>query len=130
MRPLLTEAERRHYLEGWRKRAREGEAARERARDLALAKARQAARVAREKYGIRRTVLFGSLAARAFDEDSDVDLCVEGIESEGLYYSLHADLERELLPLRLHLVLWEDLDRNPPGRELRQEIEARGVDLG
>jgi hypothetical protein len=127
---LLTPGERQHYAQGWSRRQKARKAALDRAREEALRKVQAAARVAREKYGVRRAVLFGSLARGTFTEGSDVDLCVEGLEDQGLYYPLYTDLERELLPLRLHLVLWEDLAGDlTGGEELRREIEARGVPL-
>jgi len=129
MTALLTSSERQRYAQGWSRRRNARKAALDQAREEAFRKVQAAARVAREKYGVRRAVLFGSLAGGAFDEGSDVDLCVEGLQDQGLYYPLYTDLERELLPLRLHLVLWEDLASDPAGVELRREIEAKGVRL-
>jgi len=127
---LLTPGERQRYAQGWSRRRKARKAALDRAREEALRRVQAAVRMAREKYGISRAVLFGSLACGTFDEGSDVDLCVEGLDDQELYYPLYADLERELLPLRLHLVLWEDLAGDPTGgEELRREIEAKGVPL-
>ena len=128
MGELLTPAERDEYLRGWKDRARARERVLERARAEALDKVRLAARLVRERYGVRRAVLFGSLVTGPFGEDSDIDLCVEGLP-QSLYYPLYGDLERVLLPRRLHLVLWEDLHESEADRALRQEIEARGVEL-
>jgi len=126
---LFRPAEKEQYLQGWRERARGRAVALEQTRKDALAKASAAARLAREQYGIRRAVLFGSLAIGAFAEGSDVDLCVEGLGDQSLYYPLYGDMERLVRPLRLHLVLREDLSASGSDRDLLQEIETRGVEL-
>ncbi len=41
-------------------------------------------RLLREEFGARRVVLFGSLLAGRLDEDSDLDLLVDGIPAERL----------------------------------------------
>lgn len=68
------------YIEGWKRRFRERDAARReraaRARDAAEA----CARILAEKHGARRVWLYGStLRPEIFDERSDIDLAVEGV---------------------------------------------------
>jgi predicted nucleotidyltransferase len=51
----------------------------------------KAARLLAERYQAKRVVLFGSLAAGTYSEQSDVDLAVEGMPSS-TYFSALADL--------------------------------------
>lgn len=50
-----------------------------------------AARLLRERYGVRRVVVFGSLVAGHATTESDVDLAVEGLRL-GDYFEALADL--------------------------------------
>lgn len=50
-------------------------------RELLIARVQEAANELKKLYSVRRVILFGSLAHRAwFSSDSDVDLAVEGLE--------------------------------------------------
>jgi uncharacterized protein len=43
-----------------------------------------------QKYGVRRIILFGSLARGRFDAESDIDLAVEGLAKEDYFTALAA----------------------------------------
>jgi len=94
------------YLEGWRERA----AAAARAADRRAGEARRLlprlvdhlVRV----YGVRRVVLFGSLAEGGFSMRSDIDLAVEGLS--GSLFQAGADLDELAAPFRVDLVPLED----------------------
>jgi tRNA nucleotidyltransferase (CCA-adding enzyme) len=78
----LTREGRKRYLEAIRHRpAPPGPTpAERREREQLLARIREAAAALKARFGVRRVVLFGSLAHEAwFVPDSDVDLAVEGL---------------------------------------------------
>jgi predicted nucleotidyltransferase len=54
----------------------------QRERDRLLARARELAKMLKRQFGVRKVVLFGSLARMSwFTPGSDVDLAVEGLET-------------------------------------------------
>jgi predicted nucleotidyltransferase len=58
----------------------------QRERDRLLARVQASAKMLKKQYGVRRVVLFGSLARTAwFSSDSDVDLAVEGLETKSYW---------------------------------------------
>ncbi|MBE3582392.1 MAG: nucleotidyltransferase domain-containing protein [Thermoanaerobacteraceae bacterium] len=111
--------------EAWRRRAeRERQAAVNRRRE-ALAKARRAARWLKEKYGVNRVYLYGSLAwSRHFTPHSDIDLFVEGFTPKELYWRMWSEVEAITTPFPPSIVLAEDA---LPG--LRDEVKKRGHEL-
>ena len=75
-------------------------------RRLAMATARKAARLLREKFGAKEVILFGSLARRGgFTLFSDIDLAVRGIaadrffEAVGLVTGLSAEFKIDLVEI-------------------------------
>jgi predicted nucleotidyltransferase len=80
----------------------------------------QAKRALIERYGVRRVILFGSLASGRVSDRSDVDLAVEGMASE-VYFPALADL-MGLLGCPVDLVRVEDALPS-----LRAAIDADGV---
>lgn len=120
----LTPEEIRQYALGWKERRdREGELLRQR-RQAALAKAREAARIIREKYGARRVLIFGSLAGEKFNRYSDIDMAVEGLADPKQYLKVYGEVEDIVAPFRVHLLLIEDLDR-----DFREKVYGKGVEL-
>jgi uncharacterized protein len=90
-------------MEIYRRNARLREAAAKRAnlarRARALRLAEMAARLLREKYGVRSVLLFGSVArGDVFDHRSDVDLAVSGLSEQDYYRALSnlMDLDPEI----------------------------------
>jgi predicted nucleotidyltransferase len=84
----LTSEERKRYLEAsWRRPAPPELTPVERqARERLLNRIREAAALLKSRFGVRRVILFGSLAHAAwFAPDSDVDLAVEGLRGEAYW---------------------------------------------
>jgi predicted nucleotidyltransferase len=89
-----------------------------------LSLVRRAAAMLKERFGVRRVVLFGSLADEEwFQEDSDVDIAVEGLAPKDYWdaWELLEDVIRERL---VDLVEIESA-----GVGLRQAIERYGIEL-
>jgi len=110
------------YAEAWRRRFAEQRAAGEEHRTRALQAAQRAADILVERYGVRKVVLFGSLAWRQPDPTSDIDLAVEGLAPER-FFRADAELARDI-PIPVDLKL---LSECPP--MLRRRIEEEGVVL-
>jgi predicted nucleotidyltransferase len=115
-------------MEMYRRNARLREAAVQRAnlarRDRALRLAEMAAGFLREKYGVHRILLFGSLArGEVFDHRSDVDLAVSGLAEDDYYRALSnlMDLDPEI---DMDLVM---LETARP--QLLRRIQAEGKPL-
>ncbi len=110
------------YVEAWRRRFAEQRAAEEEYRARALEAARRAAGLLVERYGVRRVILFGSLAWRRPSLTSDIDLAVEGLAPRR-FFRADAELAREI-PIPVDLKLLGDC---PP--MLRRRIEEEGLVL-
>jgi predicted nucleotidyltransferase len=120
----LDEAKLAEYRAGARRRhaARAAALAARRARALALA--REAARLLRDDFHVERVSVFGSAArGRYFDERSDLDLAVWGLEPH-----LHFRAQGRVLGLdrdfAIDLVRVEDA-----GPALREAIDRDGIDV-
>ncbi len=114
------------YLEAPRRRPAPPKptAAERRTRERLLALVRQAADLLKERFGVRRVVLFGSLADDVwFRTDSDVDLAVEGLPAED-YWDAWRLLEDVIRERPVDLI---EIER--AGEALRQVIERYGVEL-
>ncbi len=112
------------YREGFRRRQAEAQAARERLRERAWRVARRAAAHLRERFGARRVVLFGSLArGDPFDEHSDVDLAVWGVDEWDYLRAISHLLDLDPL-ISVDLIRAEEA---PPS--LMAVIEEKGTEL-
>jgi predicted nucleotidyltransferase len=95
---------------------------RERAR--LVARVREAAEALRSRFGVRRVVLFGSLAHEVwFVPDSDVDLAVEGLKAAD-YWRAWRLVEEMIGDRPVDLI---EIER--AGESLRRCIERYGVEL-
>jgi predicted nucleotidyltransferase len=117
-------------LERYRDAARRRAASRElassdvAARDDLLKRVRNAAAILRTRYGVKRVILFGSLAHEAwYSADSDVDLAVEGLPSD-VYWRAWRAIEEIIGDRSVDLVEVETA-----GESLRSAIERHGVPL-
>lgn len=108
------------YVEGMRARQTRGQAARALAVESVRAKLGQVSSLLTDKYGVTRVVLFGSFARGDVREDSDVDLLVEGLSSEG-YFAAAADVSC-LLRRDADLVRLEDA-----GPLLLERVARQGI---
>lgn len=95
-----------------------------RERERLLERVRAAARVLKTRFGVRRVVLFGSLAHAAwFAEDSDVDLAVDGLAGKD-YWEAWRTVEEIVGDRPVDLI-----DIETSSESLRQAIEKYGVEL-
>jgi predicted nucleotidyltransferase len=111
------------YVRAWRERwAREGAA-----NQAASAKARRVAEALaarlRQRYGVERVLLVGSLARGEFRAGSDVDLVVVGLAPADLFRA-GAELERLAEGFRVDLVPLEDAEP-----EFKRVAMAEGIEL-
>ncbi|HIC95908.1 TPA: DNA polymerase [Candidatus Bipolaricaulota bacterium] len=95
-----------------------------RERERLLARIREAAAALKARFGVRRVVLFGSLAHEAwFVPDSDVDLAVEGLAGDDYWAAWR--LVEEVIGDRLV----DLIEIEVAGESLRRAIERYGVEL-
>lgn len=98
--------------------------AQRRERERLLARIREAAGALKARFGIRRVMLFGSLAHEAwFVPDSDVDLAVEGLAGDD-YWQAWRLVEEVIVDRLVDLIEIE-----MAGESLRRAIERYGVEL-
>lgn len=91
------------YVQAWRRRWEEERRADEAAAREARGVAEELARLLRERYGVRRVVLVGSLARGEFGVGSDIDLAAEGVPDDQ-FFRAGADLEAAAGGLHVDLV--------------------------
>lgn len=93
-------------------------------REALLERVRKAAAQLKARFGVRRVVLFGSLAHEAwFLDDSDVDLAVEGLRSSDFWAAWR--LAEEVIAVRrVDLVDYEAASDG-----LRAAIDRHGVEM-
>jgi predicted nucleotidyltransferase len=105
------------HLRGLRERRARAEEADRQAALEAQGLARRLARILRERYGVRRVILTGSLARGTFRRGSDIDLAVEGL-ADDVFFRAGAELQREAGAIDVDLVPLESA--NPVFRELAE----------
>lgn len=106
----------------WRRAKAEQRSRAEARADAMRARLPAAKQLLADRYGVRRVVLFGSLARGDSTASSDVDLAVEGIDSAG-YFRAIADL-MGLFEAPVDLV---EIERAPASLLARLELE--GIEL-
>ena len=122
----LTREERERYLKAARRRPpRPALKPDEQAeRDRLLERIREVAVSLKTRFGVRRVILFGSLAHGAwFSPDSDVDVAVEGLQGNA-YWEAWRLLEEMIDDWSVDLVELETARTS-----LRQAIQRHGVEL-
>ena len=93
-------------------------------RDQLLIRIRDVARVLKTTFGVRRVMLFGSLAqTNVFRPDSDVDLAVEGLERRS-YWKAWKMAEDHIGDRQVDLVEIEMATES-----LKKAIERYGIEL-
>lgn len=97
------------YLRGWRNRWREQRRADAKAAREARRIAEHLAQLLRDRYGVRRVVLVGSLARGDFGVGSDIDFAAEGIPDDA-FFRAGAELESAAGGLHVDLVPIESAD--------------------
>jgi len=89
-----------------------------------LVRVREAAAMLKSRFGVKRVVLFGSLAhASWFIPDSDVDIAVEGLLTAD-YWQAWGLVEEIINDRPVDFIQIESL-----GESLRRAIERHGVEL-
>jgi predicted nucleotidyltransferase len=95
-----------------------------RERDRLLMRVRQAAGMLKAQFGVRRVILFGSLAHTSwFSRESDVDLAIEGLTSD-VYWRAWRAVEDLIADREVDLVEIETAKDS-----LRGAIERHGIEL-
>jgi len=85
---------------------------------------RKAAALIKEKFGVRRVILIGSLAhASWFTPESDVDIVVEGLANRW-YWEAWKTLEDEVADRPVDLI-----DLENAAEPLKRAISRHGIDL-
>lgn len=86
--------------------------------------AQTAAQLLRERYGVSRVRVFGSLVhAERFHEDSDIDLAVEGLKIDDYWEAVTSILFLdEQFPVEL-------VDRATCSPDMWEVVEREGIDL-
>jgi len=107
------------YLQGMRDREAARQQALHQRREAAIAVARECARILKERFGVQRVVLFGSMHSGQVWEDSDIDLGVWGLDDREYFAALAAidisDFAIDLVPAeRAHPHIASALDRGLP----------------
>ncbi len=121
----ISDSEMEKYIEGWRRRADQARRRMEEQAREAFAAAKRLAGMLAAEPGVRRVWLYESLAGyfkgyRRFEEDSDIDLAVEGLSPKE-YFPVLARLNREL-ERNVDLI---DLDACPAA--LKEAVQERGI---
>jgi predicted nucleotidyltransferase len=115
----ITPEEMQGYVDGFRARCALAEGRRRELEAGALAAVERWVERLQRVPGVRRIILYGSLAKGTFREGSDVDLAVEGLAAVD-HFRLWAELERDE-SFRLDLHRWEELSEG-----LREVVGSYG----
>jgi predicted nucleotidyltransferase len=107
------------YRSLWEERRAEEE----RKRELAIEKAKSAARILKEKYHATVVILFGSLIWRPdfFWTGTDIDLMVKGLKSEE-YFEILADVSTVAHPIHVDLIPFEKAEASIKERALKEGV--------
>jgi predicted nucleotidyltransferase len=89
--------------------------------EQARKKAREIAAVLKEKYGVSKVYLYGSLAWGGFTEGSDIDLLITGYQGHD-FWKMYVEAERTGAPFEISLVCEEDAHPS-----LRKAVIERGI---
>lgn len=100
---MLTPEELKAYASGWKRRSQEKQRKRDILRGEAMGRAYLVARLLREKYGVKRVILFGSLAEGMVRDGSDIDLVAEGLDMDR-FIDIYWDASQLAHPFELDLV--------------------------
>ncbi|MFO8239622.1 MAG: nucleotidyltransferase domain-containing protein [Dissulfuribacterales bacterium] len=93
-------------------------------RHTLLARTRKVAAILKSQFGVRRVILFGSLAAEPWNGvGSDIDLAIEGLEKTS-YWEAWRVTEEEMIDHPVDLVEIESASES-----LQRAIERHGIEL-
>lgn len=93
-------------------------------RHTLLARAKKVAAILKSQFGVRRVILFGSLAAEPWNGvGSDIDLAIEGLQKTS-YWEAWRVAEEEMIDHPVDLVEIESASES-----LQRAIERYGIEL-
>ncbi len=93
----------------WQERQEKKEQAKKKRREDALYKANAVTVFLKEKYGVKKVYLFGSLSrGKHFSAHSDIDILLEGFPQKEKVWEALARAEHIAAPFPLSLILAED----------------------
>jgi predicted nucleotidyltransferase len=107
------------YHSVWEKRKAEEE----KKRDLAIERAREVAKILKERYRAKEVILFGSLIWRPdfLWRGTDIDLLVKGLRNAN-YFEALADISETSHPFRVDLIPFEKAWPSVKERALREGL--------
>lgn len=111
------------YVSGWKKRKRKKEARLKRNQEEAYAKAKQIADLLKNKYAIKKVILFGSTVTGKYWEQSDIDIAILGLDDRK-YMDIIWEASQIALPFSLDIVPLESATKS-----LKRKIEREGVEI-
>lgn len=120
---MLTREQREKYTSGWIKRKKEKEESLKERYKLAMEKAALVAQMLRKDYGVKKVVLFGSLAKNKLWGHSDIDIAVEGL-ADGCYLNAVWETSEIASPFKVDLV---PIERAVEG--LKEKIKREGKEI-
>jgi len=120
---MMDEFKKKEIKAGWEKRNLRKQEREKARREQAWKCAENAATLLKEKYGLKKVWLFGSLVyGKHFTTHSDIDLYVEGFPTKADYWEILSQAEYAAAPYPLNLILEED---DLPG--LKEKISQEGI---
>ena len=115
-----------HYIEKLSKRPPKPDLSPEQReeRKSLLVRVQDAAKMLKSRYGVRRVVLFGSVAHESwFVSSSDVDLAVEGLQGKA-YWRAWRDVEEIIGDRPVDFIEIE-----AAGESLKRSIDGQGIEI-
>ncbi len=107
--------------EHWQERRKRKAAEEKERRELAFKKALLVAGKLKEKYGVHKVYLYGSLVwNKHYGPMSDIDMLIEGFPAEENYWAALAEMEHLAAPFPLQLVLKESAHQSLVDRIYRE----------
>lgn len=119
----MTDDKLEEYKKAWQERLLKKKNEERKRKEEAVEKAKKASLLLKEKYGINRVILFGSLAKDRFFANSDIDLAIDGTGEED-YISMAWDVWLEVRPFKVDLVPVQEVEDR-----VKERIEREGVEL-
>lgn len=118
----LMDREKENIRKTWAKRHESAKMAQKKKRQVAMSKAHAIAKLLKEKYGVKKVYLYGSLSREGpFDKLSDIDLFVEGWNEDFNYWKMYLEAESIAIPFPVSIIT-----ENEVIPELHGEILKKG----
>lgn len=111
------------YVSGWKKRKENKDVNLEKKHKAALEKASRIADMLKDKYDVKKVVLFGSTATGKLWTHSDIDIAVFGLD-EDKYLDIVWEASQLALPFSVDILLAEKTSEL-----LQQKIQREGIEI-